>query len=331
VKRIIFALFCLFCATQAQARGALPSHNPHEALLCLCPLDCQPVAFAAWSTRKLSCVYTGPALRVQRASDSTTQDIGFSATRDLDNTSLLSFCAATNCFVIKWYDQSGSLGNCNVGQPCDLGVPAFGAPGRPQIVSAGAVTTTIGGKTALNNTPGPNDGTGTFLFNPAMTFPVATSFTGITVGRPTSAGASGFNGRGVMADAGFFGLNIITGAPCAVNCFVATKRGYADLIYLAYTLSTDAIFATRFNSADTVPFKAYLNGTTGTNANSINSGGGTPIVYMGTNTGGLSQQDMAGPMGEGILFTQELSIDQMNRLGANIAAYWGPTWTPITQ
>jgi hypothetical protein len=45
----------------------------------------------AYSTRKLRAAYAGAALRVQRSSDSTQQDIGFSANGQLNTTALLAF------------------------------------------------------------------------------------------------------------------------------------------------------------------------------------------------------------------------------------------------
>ena len=49
-------------------------------------LDSYGGAAAAYSVRRLSSAYTGPLIEVQRASDSTTQDIGYDANGDLDTT-----------------------------------------------------------------------------------------------------------------------------------------------------------------------------------------------------------------------------------------------------
>jgi hypothetical protein len=46
---------------------------------------------AAYSLRKLRTAYTGPAIRVRRDSDNAEQDIGFTASGDLDTTALLAF------------------------------------------------------------------------------------------------------------------------------------------------------------------------------------------------------------------------------------------------
>jgi hypothetical protein len=51
--------------------------------------------------------YAGNAIKLRRASDNTTQDIGFSGT-DLNVSAASTFCSGTLCFVAEWYDQSGN-------------------------------------------------------------------------------------------------------------------------------------------------------------------------------------------------------------------------------
>lgn len=70
-------------------------------------LDIAPGATAAFSVRQLSSTYTGSAVEVRRASDSTTQNIGFEG-GNIDLGTLTSFCNGTDCFVRTWYDQSGN-------------------------------------------------------------------------------------------------------------------------------------------------------------------------------------------------------------------------------
>jgi hypothetical protein len=68
-------------------------------------LDTYSGAGAAYSLRKLRAAYTGSAIRVQRSSDSTQQDIGFSG-NFLDTSSLATFVGAGTGTVVTWYDQS---------------------------------------------------------------------------------------------------------------------------------------------------------------------------------------------------------------------------------
>jgi hypothetical protein len=72
-------------------------------------LDDYPSAAGAWSAaRRLSGTYTGNILTVRRASDNTTQNIGYTSNGDLDVSAINTFCSGTNGFVTTLYDQSGN-------------------------------------------------------------------------------------------------------------------------------------------------------------------------------------------------------------------------------
>jgi hypothetical protein len=64
--------------------------------------------------RKVVPAYGGNCIRVQRASDSATQDIGFIGD-DIDEFAIESFCAGTDGRVTIWYDQSGNGNNLTPG------------------------------------------------------------------------------------------------------------------------------------------------------------------------------------------------------------------------
>lgn len=96
-------------------------------------LDTYTGAAAAYSLRQLSSTYTGDAIEVRRASDNSTQDIGF-VNNELDTTSLESFCSGTDGFVTKWYDQSDNGNDATQGTDAN----------QPQIVSSGSVITENG-------------------------------------------------------------------------------------------------------------------------------------------------------------------------------------------
>jgi hypothetical protein len=90
-------------------------------------LDTYSGAAAAYSLRQLSSTYSGDAIVVRRASDNTTQAIGF-VNNELDTATLESFCSGTNGFVTTWYDQSGNVSH----------VYSATASEQPQIVQNGA-------------------------------------------------------------------------------------------------------------------------------------------------------------------------------------------------
>jgi hypothetical protein len=91
-------------------------------------LDEYQNAAAAYSLRLLRTAYTGNCIEVRKASDNTTQNIGFVG-GVLDTAALKTFCASTNCFVRTWYDQSGN--NRNITQAT--------ATAQPTIVVNGVV------------------------------------------------------------------------------------------------------------------------------------------------------------------------------------------------
>lgn len=91
-------------------------------------LDTYTGAAAAYSLRKLRAGYSGAAIRVRRSSDSAEQDVGFTSSGALDESSLTTFCGAGDGFVTTWYDQE----NSNDATQATAG-------NQPQIVSGGSV------------------------------------------------------------------------------------------------------------------------------------------------------------------------------------------------
>jgi hypothetical protein len=92
-------------------------------------LDLYGNGTAAYSLRKLRAAYAGSAIRVRRLSDNTEQDIGF-VSNVLDTASLLTFCSATDGFVVTWYSQIGTS-SFNVSQSTALK--------QPKIVTSGSL------------------------------------------------------------------------------------------------------------------------------------------------------------------------------------------------
>jgi len=91
-------------------------------------LDLYPNAAAAYSLRRLSSTYNGPAIQVRNDSNNVL-DIGFTSTGELDTVALLAHCGAGNGFVTTWYDQSGN----------GYDATQTTAANQPQIVSGGSV------------------------------------------------------------------------------------------------------------------------------------------------------------------------------------------------
>jgi len=92
-------------------------------------LDQFPNAAAAYSLRNLSTTYTGPLVRVRRATDNLELNVYGRYDGILDTQSLTSFCSATNGFVTTWYDQSVNIRHAT----------ATTADTQPRIVTNGAI------------------------------------------------------------------------------------------------------------------------------------------------------------------------------------------------
>jgi hypothetical protein len=84
---------------------------------------------AAFSLRKLSCSYSGNAIRVRRSNDNTEQDIGFTIGGDLDTAAAKTFVGANSGFVVTWYDQSGNARNATQTTQAS----------QPRIINAGII------------------------------------------------------------------------------------------------------------------------------------------------------------------------------------------------
>ena len=97
-------------------------------------LDTYSGSAAAYSLRALSSAYTGPLVRVRRASDNAEQDIYAKYDGSLNVSALEAFCASTNGFVKTWYDQSGNANDATQTTAAE----------QPQIVSIGSVITENG-------------------------------------------------------------------------------------------------------------------------------------------------------------------------------------------
>ena len=92
-------------------------------------LDSYEGAAAAYSLRRLRSAYTGPAVRVRRASNNDELDIYFNRDGSLDTATLETFCAGTDGFVKVWYDQGQEANDAEQTTTAN----------QPQIVSSGSI------------------------------------------------------------------------------------------------------------------------------------------------------------------------------------------------
>jgi len=97
-------------------------------------------AEAAYSTRQLRNAATD-CMVIRRASDSTTQTIGFDGSGNIDESAIETFCTGTTCTVVTWKDQSGNGNDGTVNGT------------EPTIYTGGALIKD-NGKVAFNSTDG---------------------------------------------------------------------------------------------------------------------------------------------------------------------------------
>lgn len=150
-------------------------------------LDTYTGSSAAYSVRRLSSTYSGPAIRVRRVSDGAEQDISFTD-GDLDTTLLMSFVGSSTGTIKTWYDQSGN------GWDLD----GFDAGRQPIIVSGGTLLTQSG-KPAVKF-----DGIGTVIWTPSTglgiqnikSFYSINTPTNETTGNARTLFSTGFAGAG---------------------------------------------------------------------------------------------------------------------------------------
>jgi hypothetical protein len=274
------------------------------------------------SVRRLRAGYTGPLLRVARASDSTEQDIGYDADGDLDVSALTTFCAGTNGFVADLYDQSGNGRHFEVSTPVSFG---------PQIVSSGAVITTI------NSLPTMDFGaanTSRFLQATATATPSdlfsATGFTQVLLCRGTAGPSVGqsYQGYGIVganstsiASLSFFnrGGTEQLEAYCTDG---STRAAAADIA----TYPKTAVFGARFLSG---ALRAFNNGNSNgaaTGIGSITLASGSTYAWLGRSNGSSYHR---GPICEAFFFNTGLSNADLNAIGGNVATLGGETWTTV--
>lgn len=108
---LLAGLLGLFSPAEARMHHPYRAHRIVPAATA--PLDGFTQPAAAYSMRRLKSTYTGPAIRLRRASDNAEQDIGFLGFTGftgspIDTAAATAFCASTQCFVGIWYDQSGN-------------------------------------------------------------------------------------------------------------------------------------------------------------------------------------------------------------------------------
>jgi len=137
-------------------------------------------AAAAYGTRRLNGNYSGACMTIRRASDGTTQAIGFVG-EEIDESAITTFCTGTTCTVQVWHDQS-QTGGTGSGNDATQTTPA----NQPTIYTGGQLVKE-GGRLALDF-DGSNDS-----LTPTSTLSSPSEFSTFIIATP-SATLSGYRG-----------------------------------------------------------------------------------------------------------------------------------------
>lgn len=288
-------------STTAGGTGAARTASATPTLIAS-PLDGLSAA-AAYSTRRLRSDYTGPLIRVRRASDDAEQDIAATLWGALNTAALTSFCNGSSCFVRTWYDQSGN------GRDASQATASL----QPRAVNGGALEAENG-----QLAPYFTGGAGVSLksANAKLDF---TSNTLVAVCRNigTVSGLGGVVSSGIGGWGIFYNLNsgyLLDGA--GVGPTTTAKTGIT---------SNFVQLSGMYETASTTNSSIYMNGGlvekfTGTGV-SLNNGL-SPIEVGGRTVSGLTTRTFTGRISEVIVFTGALSSASRQALERNQGAWF---------
>jgi len=257
----------------------------------------------AWSvTRKLRTAYSGAAFRVERASDNTQQDIGFSGLY-VDESALSTFAAGTDAFVVTIYDQTGNGRNATVA--------AF--TNAPKIVNGGTLLKE-GGKLVMEF-DGTNDyfdvvdyalGTTFFIF--AVAGKVSTNTVNTIYGRGTTN--SGYSRDGML---------YLDTATNLLNIQRVDGAGNIGMAGQSATLANMQLLSGRLVSAN---LKASVNAVESSNVFSTVTGSVDPQTSIGAvGDGAAIKYFFKGRMSEIVVYTTNQSSN-VSAINTNINTHY---------
>jgi hypothetical protein len=271
-------------------------------------LDQYSGAAAAYSLRKLRTAYTGNAIRVRRSNDNTEQDIGFTASGDLDTASLKTFVSGSNGFVTTWYDQSGNARNAT----------QTTANGQPRIMQPNDTILRLNNNVSI-------------VFNGATWFThpvIQTSPTRLYIFSSLSSATQGAAWWGHRSES----TRLIQFQHAAAsNSVVLNLRSNANVLQTVsigtFTASQTSNFlaSARFDVANNTHI-SYLNGTASA-TNTTNFSGQTfnsTVNSIGavTTNGTTFSSGFLGRMHELIIYTSDQSSNR-TEIETNINSYYG--------
>jgi hypothetical protein len=257
-------------------------------------LDQYPGAKVAYSLRKLTKTYSGPAIRVRRSSDNTEQDIYFDLKGSINEIALLTFVGSESGFVSIWYDQSGS-GNHASQSNTSL---------QPIIVSSGVINKQDG--IACMNLSGIRWlQTSNAIFAPVDVFSII-----FAAGTPASAASIDYFGTRTLNSGFLYGIRSTT------NYILANLGLTNNTIAIGTVLTKHIAYASVIGSTNTLVINSNFSSTITTPPN-FNS---NPF-YIGTGGNGGSLNYNSGNIFELIGYGNNQSINRL-RMEQNLNQYY---------
>ncbi len=316
--RVALALLLLLVQTPALSSNNLGFWRP---AFVLDSVSVTPVV--AFGLRRLTKKYTGPLIQVRRSSDSTLQNINSNG-RGLDSATLLSFCAATNCYIATWYDQSGLSNHATqataANQPLivSAGVinlqnsrPAIAFSGSPQSLQSAYVQTSVVQMTINAVFQTSNAANGSIIWN----------------SRGSGAGHSVSLSVGSKPSQSFWGSTY----PAVYSDSNGIIQGVGSTT--SYTGANSAIFTGSWAAASgvtTAPtqFTLYANGNLQTTTSNSVGSETSPLSGLGGSVIGYSQawgDYCYGNLSELIVFASTLGTSDRQALEHNQEGFFGIT------
>lgn len=294
----LFLLLCL-CGSPAQAQLGSSGFFLSQGSACQYPLPIgSDTVAAAYGLRLLRSAYSTPTklVRVQRTSDNTQSDIGVAVNGcDLDSSAFNTFCAATTCFVAKWYDQSGNTND--VSQATFANMPQLQLNqqnGHPGINFNGTTD-------YLNATLGVGVSTASYL----SVYRLSTS-PSVSSAASINFGTDGFNDTIVGYNGGCLALRSV--ANVTSN---GTKACPGATWYRVGTIMTNVLS------------RIYVNGLVGTDSTTsytLATGTNLTVGAGVTPTFGIKWQSQIAEM---IIFSPSISDADLLTISSNQGTYWG--------
>ena len=254
-------------------------------------LDSLSPAAAYSPARQILTAYSGPLIRVRRASDNVEADIGFGVDGLLDTAALAAHCGAAIGYLTKWYDQSGN-GH-------DL---ANAETAKQWRVYSGTAAYTRNTKPAFWST---------------VTTGYMTVATGFTYTELTSCGLAQWS----LANAGLyqFGSINVGGSVSFTTVLRALAHVSQGAATIAHATGTFNQISAIIKAAGRRIWKDGTEGTAAVDVSTLNqSNTGLTVGAFNTTTYG-----MAGYFGDQVFFTRELNDTDRQAIEAEQKAFWG--------